>query len=98
MVHRLTWFPRHAPSLPTIPDYGDQGQPKATSLINVNVTCDGWVGEGEDGMGESSSASSSSPCSDGSCLDSDFGVYCLCYVRESNQEEVPCEHHWDPSP
>ncbi|CBJ33868.1 probable extracellular nuclease (ISS) [Ectocarpus siliculosus] len=48
--------------------------PTAHSLINVNVTCDGWM-----------PFSSTPPCSEGSpCIDGDLGVYCQCYTRESS--------------
>lgn len=68
------------------PDFHDDLSTKKGSLINGNVTCDGWVEEGGDDY-----YSSSSPCSEGSpCLDGDLGVYCLCYVRESTLEKVRC--------
>lgn len=48
--------------------------PTAIELIDVNITCSG---EGE------------SPCSSGStCLEGDLGVYCECYPRQSNPNEV----------
>lgn len=80
--HRQTLFTQHKPpQFRASADYDDSGVPKAESLVNVDVTCDGWVGvEG--------SSSASSLCSDGYCLNGVFGVYCLCYVRESDLEEV----------
>ncbi|CAM9462085.1 unnamed protein product, partial [Ectocarpus sp. 12 AP-2014] len=51
--------------------------PTAHSLMNVNVTCDGWM-----------PFSSTPPCSEGSqCIDGDLGVYCQCYTRESSIAE-----------
>ncbi|CAB1100085.1 unnamed protein product [Ectocarpus sp. CCAP 1310/34] len=51
--------------------------PTAHSLMNVNVTCDGWM-----------RFSSTPPCSEGSpCIDGDLGVYCQCYTRESSIAE-----------
>lgn len=81
-------------------DYDGNKVPKADSLINVNVTCDGGSAgeEGAAGAGGGangstpSASSSSSPCSDGSlCINGYLGVYCLCYLRESALEEVRVE-------
>ncbi|CAM9801896.1 unnamed protein product, partial [Hapterophycus canaliculatus] len=79
--------------------FNDDGVPKGDSLINTDVTCDGWEGreEAASGGGANDSDSHASPwsssrphppCSEGStCLNGVVGVYCLCYVRESALEE-----------
>ena len=86
----LTLLTIRTPPTWTNTDYDDDRQPKAESLINVNVSCDGWAAEGGGGVGDvgANYSTPSSPCSDGSCLNGDFGVYCLCYVRESDSKEV----------
>lgn len=58
---------------------GDDMLPKAESMIDVKVTCDGWTEDGGDGP----------PCSEGSaCIEGVLGVYCLCHVLESVLEQV----------